>query len=400
MARSRRARREWSDGLPPELLGVVLLHLPCLADRVCFAAVCPAWRSAARGLAPPRQLPWLLLPSPDATSFFTPQSGATRRLYLPGSVRGTRFCGSHNGGWVAAAADAWGGYAAVNLLSGARVPLPNRIRVVHPFKIRGTSPCEHPMLLRMVTFSAAPTSADCLAAAHISSACNIAFWRPGMDAHWLAYRHQTGVIEDIIYRKSEVKQGFHVLTNTEDLLVYAASSDQNAPLEMTCVRYRFEKRVDYNYNQSGFSVSRYLVESRGKLLMVLREYSVGRGVGRCTWVFRIFEMVLEILPHVQGAKASWVELRDLHGRALFLGRGCSMAFEVSQFTGLQEGVIYYLDDTSFDISLVLSSGGKFSSSDMGVYAMAMRKIRLIRGEARRFPHEFTSECSPPVWLLH
>uniref|UniRef100_A0A8R7RA31 Uncharacterized protein n=1 Tax=Triticum urartu TaxID=4572 RepID=A0A8R7RA31_TRIUA len=41
MPRARRPRREWSDGVPPELLGVIFLDLACLADRVCFAAVCP-----------------------------------------------------------------------------------------------------------------------------------------------------------------------------------------------------------------------------------------------------------------------------------------------------------------------------------------------------------------------
>ncbi|OEL33110.1 hypothetical protein BAE44_0005872 [Dichanthelium oligosanthes] len=397
MARGRKSRIDWSTYLPRELLRVVLLHLPCLIDRVYFAAICRAWRSAARGEGPPRQLPWLVLPFPGAASFFAHQIGRTRRLNLPESIHGARLCGSHDGSWVAATSEAWRGYAAVNILSRVKVPLPNRIRVFHPLIVSGTScPSEHPMLIRTVTFSAAPTSAHCIAAAHISSACNIAFWRPGMDAYWLGHSHELSVVEDIIYCRSLVKQGFYVLRDTEDLLVYAVSSDQIAPLElMPCVR-RFEKRMDYNHIKSGFSVSRYLVESRGKLLMVLREYSV-RGVARCTRVFRIFEMV-ETLPRGQG-KASWVELLELHGRALFLGRGASRAVEVSQFTGLQEGAIYYLDDTSFDISLVLSSGGMFSSSDMGVYSMARNK-KLTRDEARRFPHEFASECSPPIWLLN
>ncbi|KAF8675813.1 hypothetical protein HU200_047303 [Digitaria exilis] len=400
MARRRKPCRDWSTGLPPELLGLVLHHLPCLIDRVYFACVCRAWRSAAKDEAPPRQLPWLVMPSPGKTSFFAQQTGCTHHLRLPEGIRGARLCGSHDGGWVAAAGEAWGGYAAVNIISGVQVPLPNRISFFHPFTVRGNGcRCKHPMLLRTVTFSAAPTSANCIAAAHIASVCNIAFCRPGMDEHWLTLSQELRAIEDIIYCRSLPQQGFYALRDTEDLVVYAAAnavaiSNKSTPLVMSFVHHRFEKRVDYSLNRPGSSVSRYLVESRGKLLMVLREYSM-RAMKRCTRVFRIFEMA-EALPHGQ-AKASWVELHELQGRALFLGRGSSRAVEVSQFSGLQEGVIYYLDDACFDISLVVGSGGKFSSSDMGLYSMAMNK-RLTRGEAGRFPRRFASECSPPLWL--
>ena len=44
----------WQD-LPPELLRLVILHLPSHAGRVRLSAVCHSWRN---GAAPP--LPWLL----------------------------------------------------------------------------------------------------------------------------------------------------------------------------------------------------------------------------------------------------------------------------------------------------------------------------------------------------
>uniref|UniRef100_A0ACD5VRK5 Uncharacterized protein n=1 Tax=Avena sativa TaxID=4498 RepID=A0ACD5VRK5_AVESA len=218
MPRPRRPHRPWSD-LPLDLLAMVLLNLTCLADRVYFSAVCRPWRSAAapaRSLdAPPRQLPWLLLPCPAAPSFFSLHSGATRRLYLPENVRGARLCGSHDGGWVALAFDQWRGYAAVNLLSGARLPLPDRLRTNLP-SMQGSSACEHHMVIRTVTFSDAPSREGCLAAAHVSSAFNIAFWRPGMDRYWIAYGLPMDVIQDMIYYKNGLKEGFHVLSGTED----------------------------------------------------------------------------------------------------------------------------------------------------------------------------------------
>ncbi|KAK8453291.1 hypothetical protein SEVIR_5G261401v4 [Setaria viridis] len=190
------------------------------------------------------------------------------------------------------------------------IPLPNRVRIIHPFTIRGYYSCEHPMLIRTVIFSDASTSPNCLAAAHVASTCNIEFYRPGMDAHWVALCQEPSVIEDIIYRRSLVEQSFYVLTNIEDLLVYSIISATNTPLEMTCVERMFEKRMDYNINKPGFSASHYLVESRGKLLMVLREYSI-RSVKRFMRMSMIFEMV-DALPHGQG-KASLVELQNLQG---------------------------------------------------------------------------------------
>ncbi|XP_037406106.1 uncharacterized protein LOC119268551 [Triticum dicoccoides] len=397
MPRARRPRREWSDGVPPELLGVIFLDLACLADRVCFAAVCRAWRSVARAVgAPPapRQLPWLLLPSPDKPSFFSLHSGAKRRLRLPESIRGARLCGSHDGGWVALAFEQWRGYAAVNLLSGATVLLPDRLRTAHPLAPQANTSCEHHMVIRTITFSGSPSAEDCLAAAHVSSASNIAFWRPGMKEHWITCGVAVAldVIQDIIYYENGLKQGFHVLSNTEDIVVYTPNSVEGASLVMSRSSYQIQKRADYrpdNLRRKSRTVSRYLVESRGKLLMVLRLARRGKNG------FRIFEMNLAVAP-AGGSEASWVELHSLPGRVLLLGRGCSRAVEVSQFNRLQLGSIYYLDDTSFDISLALSSGSKYSSTDMGVYG---RKTLNGARSVRRFPRKFTSEGSPPIWFM-
>ncbi|XP_047055248.1 uncharacterized protein LOC124661435 [Lolium rigidum] len=392
MHRPRGPRRPWSDGLPPELLRVILLNLTCLADRVYFSAVCRPWRSAASGLdAPPGQLPWLLLPSPAAPSFFSLHSGATRRLYLPEKVRGARLCGSHDGGWVALAFDQWRGYAAVNLLSGARVLLPDRLRTNLP-NLHGNGDCEHRMFIRTVIFSEAPSTKGCLAAAHVSSAFNIAFCRPGMDRHWVAYQHAVDVIQDMIYFKNKLKEGFHILSNTEDVAVYTPNGGPSAPLVMSRSSYQVQKRPDYK--PDNLNLSRYLVESRGKLLMVLRQLKECRDPkGSPTFRFRIFEMNHGIAPG-GGSVVSWVELQTLPGRLLLLGRGCSRAFEVSQFNRLEVGHIYYSDGTRFNISLALKSGSMHSSTDMGV---DVQKKLNRRKRTWRFPRQFTSECYP-IWF--
>ncbi|KAL6845348.1 hypothetical protein ACP4OV_024843 [Aristida adscensionis] len=136
-------------------------------------------------------------------------------------------------------------------------------------------------------------------------ACNLAFWRPGMDAYWLGCQYSPGVvIQDIIYCKSLVGKGFHVITDTEDLLLYHVITDSK---QMVYTRWTFVKRMDHHLIQPEHSVSRYLVESRGKLLMVLREYSNERGVARRTSTFRIFEIQLETSPHSDVISSLWVE---------------------------------------------------------------------------------------------
>jgi hypothetical protein len=375
---------------------MIILNLACLADRVYFSAVCQQWRSAARApYTPPRQLPWLLLPSPATPTFFSLHSGATRPLYLPEDVLGAGLCGSHDGGWVALSSDQWRGYAAVNLLSGERVPLPDRLRTNLPY-LNGSRACEHHMVIRSVTFSDAPSREGCLAAAHVSSASNLAFWRPGMDRYWIAYRTyriHLDVIQDMIYHKNELREGFHVLSDTEEVVVYTPNGgDPNAPLVMSRRSYHVQKRADYKPDgllHRSLNFSRYLVESRGKLLMVLRQLKWRRTIR-----FRIFELNLEIAPD-GSFEASWVELHALPGRLLLLGRGCSRAFEVSQFNRLDLGNIYYLDDTKFNIAMALFGGGKHSSTDMGVEA---HKILNRTDRTWRFPRQFTSECSPPIWF--
>ncbi|KAM0840566.1 hypothetical protein ACQ4PT_059575 [Festuca glaucescens] len=384
MPRAREPCCPWSDGLPPELLDTILRYLTCLADRVYFAAVCRVWRSAAQvHKALQCHLPLLLLPSPVTPSFLSLHSGAICRLHLPESVRAARLCGSHEGGWIVLASDQWRGYAAVNLCSGAMVPLPDRLRIPSA-RGRIDTTCEHHMVIRTVTFSGMPSAEGCLAAAHVSSASNIAFWRMGMERYWLACRRDVvDVIQDIIY----YKEGFHVLSSTEDVVVYAPKGDL---LGMSHTSYLMQKRTDYKPDRllpKGHSVSRYLVESRGKLLMVLRLFRPKQQRH-----FRIFEM--NLAGGGGGSEASWVELHALPGRALLLGRGCSRAFEVSQFDTLPVGNIYYLDDASFNLSLAWSNGRRYPTTFMGVY-----DFHKTDNMMRHYPRKSTSECSLPIWFI-
>ncbi|KAL6845349.1 hypothetical protein ACP4OV_024844 [Aristida adscensionis] len=375
----------WSD-LPSELLGIIVLNLFCLADRVNFAAVCRSWRSAAAEAPPPLQLPWLLfLRSADAASFLSLLAGATRRLSLPDGARGARLCGSHGGGWLAVTADGWRRNEIVNIFSRARVPLPELLRVPR-------LGIETRLIVRAVALSAAPTSPGCLAAALVCGTSNLAFLRPGLDTRWLAAEAIHG-LQDILYHDGEALQGFHAVTSQEVVAVFAQEGAPGAAaLAMARRFYRMQWSRRVPGASSAAGVTRYLVESRGRLLMVVRHFlSAEHGDGR-TSGFEVLEMEVQAQSD-GGHAASWVELDGgLDGRVIFLARGCSRAFEASQFGAFKEG-IYFLDDTSVDISLMLSSGSSFPCSDIGRYS-GREITRGIEG----FPSELQSVCSSPTWV--
>ncbi|KAK1632894.1 hypothetical protein QYE76_007209 [Lolium multiflorum] len=123
--RIKRSAAGWSD-LPDDLVGIVLSRIGASPrDRVCFAAVCRAWREAAPRHPVPAAAPMLLL------SPLQPARGGTRHLCGPAGrwafrvpsklAANKRFVGSHDGGWVAAVDDHE--LVIVNLFSGHQVPL-------------------------------------------------------------------------------------------------------------------------------------------------------------------------------------------------------------------------------------------------------------------------------------
>ncbi|CAM0877554.1 unnamed protein product [Alopecurus aequalis] len=85
---------QWS-GLLPDLLGKVISHLPHIADRARFRAVCRSWHSAVRLHVSPRQrLPWVVL---HDGAYLTPSDGGVHRLPLPKNTT----CVGSTGDWIA-----------------------------------------------------------------------------------------------------------------------------------------------------------------------------------------------------------------------------------------------------------------------------------------------------------
>jgi hypothetical protein len=84
----------WID-LPMDLLAGVIARLPFPGDRARFAAVCRAWRSAARQL--PSHLPWIVFPS----GTFCPAGQGAACFSIPGLPEDATCLGAAHDGWLA-----------------------------------------------------------------------------------------------------------------------------------------------------------------------------------------------------------------------------------------------------------------------------------------------------------
>lgn len=168
---------------------------------------------------------------------------------------------------------------------------------------------------------------------------DVMFWRVGS----LVGFYSAGLIcglpafEDLLYFDG----AFHFLTNTEATVVIRPQMyDKTGALQLqTPVMERRSFIIDRTNLYRSPIISRYLVESHGELLMVVR---YGRGRPLVTSEFRVFQMQ-QILDPVNGPRFIWVELDDLGGRMIFLSRGCSRSFDVSEFPGFSEGVYFKSD---------------------------------------------------------
>ncbi|PUZ56098.1 hypothetical protein GQ55_5G268400 [Panicum hallii var. hallii] len=225
-----------------------------------------------------------------------------------------------------------------------------------------------------------------------------AFWSEGSES-WFS----TGALldarpQDAIYHGGA--RAFFFVTSREDVVSFRPTYGWNNNVNLARVDYDMQPRGDYA-DDVGFleetglgTMRRYLVESRGRLLMVVRcfYYEGGR-----TEVIRVFEFHVKP-PAGNGQRpcATWKHLgTGLDGRMLFLGRGCSRSFEVARYNGFQESMIYFLDDGLVSVPSV-DDRTLYSFTDMGRYDMG--GIATAPWPVGLYPTR--SDNAPPTWWLH
>ncbi|XP_052157352.1 uncharacterized protein LOC127775080 [Oryza glaberrima] len=395
----------WEE-LPADVLRIVFSRVACRADRQVMAGVCGAWRRAvkvkvATGQPPrPRQLPCLLRPNGgDSSVCCLLCSGghgisvvhAAHLPQQPVDARHARFFGSHDGSWAFLASAQTSGHVLQKFGTDTIIPLPDFMDV------QGG---ESSSIVHLAaTLSHQPGHASCLVAAivktypiDVMSLRAVAFWR--MDHGTMASElHRTEIEamepEDIIFHKGVLL----VLTQQENLLAWIPEyTDEGRGVEMHGPEHRAcgKPRI---YNELAVQ-SRYLVESQNCLLLIVR-YREGHPTSS-TQELKVFQLVELEIPDENGimmTRYNWVELFSLFGEMIFLGRGCSRSYNVSNYPGFTEGV-YFLDDGSFYHADLLSHDAadqKYTCSDNG---------RWVNLQVDRcFPPEQSCSCSPPIWVL-
>ncbi|RLM69380.1 hypothetical protein C2845_PM17G05420 [Panicum miliaceum] len=414
----------WAD-LAADHLYEVLARVPCPVDRHRARLVCRAWRAAAAFDPPakppplPRALPWLLLPAP-----YLDPDGATRAVccvlsgcrvhhHLAVTPPRARCFGSHNGAWLFLHFRDTASHLLVNVRTG----------VVHHC-LPGV--LGNKLVALAAALSSLPREGDarCVAAAIVANVeaprqPSVLLWRVGAQRLRGAVQVQQSIavgvglgvdVEDVVYHR----RAFHLLTSGGHIIVCKPTVLQNGDLGAD-QELRFFLPSGRSDDQ--FVRARYLVVSRGELLMVVRFTPQPNQPTSEFMVFRVIEQqnsgdkahtdVDDAAADadadnaedggnnfvVQNRWSSWSELDTLGGRMLFVGHGCSRSYEVDQYPGFKHG-IYFLDDGEFyDAAVIFGNGNerRYPCSDNGKWS---------EGQIQRcFPRSDPSDHSAPVWLL-
>ncbi|KAL6906149.1 hypothetical protein ACP4OV_003756 [Aristida adscensionis] len=398
----------WPD-LHDDTLHEVVRRLPCRPDRDRMAEVCGPWHLAlARLPAPPPQLPWLLLPSDgvEPTRVACVIDGCVVRHRFT-AAHAARLLGSYSGGWLFVALEQTRGHALVHL----RTRDPQRsVRPIPDMLSRPGGQHPEKLVILAATLSSPPDRGDCIGAAIVatwdftSGPRQVVFWRMGdvvaVDAMLLAQGDPRLEAEDVVYFKG----AFHFLTVGEHLRV---CDPVDVEVERAKVKLDadhvcwFQPRPRVHSEGEGdlLESARYLVESRNCLMMVVRLRRRYPDPKFPTVGFKIYEVNRAEVTTDDGTKVleySWSELPSLDDRVIFVGRGCSKSYEVSEFVeaGIRAGV-YFIDDEGYfkDVSLLFEEQvyRLYPGSDNGKWSAG--------GIDHCFTAESCSNRSPPGWLL-
>ncbi|CAL5095395.1 unnamed protein product [Urochloa decumbens] len=347
--------------LPTDMVLEIFRRVPCAVDRVNMAAACRPWLALLADAPPaPPRLPSLLLPHADgATGVYCYLSGRRDHNELPGRrlfASGPRHFGSYDGAWSFLAYGQTHGHWLLNIGTGESLAAPDVLEDDDDEQIH------HGMV----------------ASCYVYVAPNAPPVEPGLEP------------EDVVFHRDS----FHFLTQGERILECTPVLDLDG--DLLAVVADLPRFQNGGRSYAEFVRARYLLESRGDLLMVVR---FAPDPHAPTSSFKVFRMLEQQKPDGAKKKASWCwsELDTLGGRMLFVGRGCSRSYEVDQYPGFKDGV-YFLDDGCFYDDEMMFRGDnerQYPCSDIGKWSEGPPPH-----VDRYFPEQGPSQNSPPTWLLH
>ncbi|KAK3156738.1 hypothetical protein QOZ80_2AG0111190 [Eleusine coracana subsp. coracana] len=355
------AASSWA-GLRPDLVCRIVRHFPCLAHRTMLLAVCRNWLRESPKIRLGPQLPWLLLPSSaDASQdpcFFCLLCRTTHRAVLPDDVRVARCCGSFRRCSLILALQQTDGYIIHKLEFGWRILLPDDL---------GTP---------------SPVDGHCMVV-HAAGA-----GRSARDEDSKVTLPRGRSIADALYYIGHDLDGFHVLTDDEEILVYLPERAPDGALTMRLVVYSFP-----THEVTPCAATRYLVKYADELLMVARIVTPDGW----TRAFHAYKLVPELPPEQGGHRVvSWVPMHVIPSGIIVLGRCCSRSYPTY---GIDFDGIYFLDDATSSEDAATrarepAATRRYPCMDMGWLPLLEHKIKRI------FPKRFPSESSRAVWVFH
>jgi hypothetical protein len=380
--------------LPAHVLYEIIDRVPCEVDRARLPEVCRDWRALGKLELPPR-LPWLVRPVAGGPELSCLLCGAEEIHHwrAPDEVRGARCFGSYDGRYIFVAHGGARGNILLNLRIGEPRVLPD-YAVMRPSS-RLYDSTTYPVVMIAATLSSEPEQDGCVGAAIVygepgaPNQRRLCFWRDGdshaVDPHVLFDgKMKKAEVEDIIHFDG----AFYLLTPAEYVYEMKPVLLPNGELKIEA-GHIFYFATPNHYDRE--VIGRYLVESRGELLMIVK-LSEAESPGQ-TGSFKVFRMrpLKTITETMIVVSCVWEEVLEMDRRIFFTARASSRAYELANFPSLLhlEDAIYFLDDLHESHQIQA-----FPCRDMGKWTMMPPIVRHC------FPPEVQdSDFSPLAWLL-
>ncbi|KAL5994429.1 hypothetical protein ACLOJK_024479 [Asimina triloba] len=355
---------DWG-GLPRDALEHIAKQLTFVVDYIRFAAVCKPWRSAAyENLRHrPRQLPFLLIRDPDGSTnargiySLVDKRLLNFRLPVPRAMR----CRGSSDGWLSLI-----GFdlsiTLFNPFSRKHIPLPPMNTIPNPFD---DMLCGDTFIQKVILSSDPSFTPNFLVVITYSCRAKLAFFRPG-DRIWNPIDCGLASFDDVLYHKGQ----FYAV-NCKGMVVICDLTSQKP--------YAVELPVPLV--QNSYLIKRYLVEWKGELLQIIREF---------IWEINDYDdeyrtASFEVYKLDLSGPMKWVEVTSLGNHIVFLGDNSSFSVSASDFPVSKRNCIYFTDD-HFE-QYEPTPQGFF---DVGVYNFEDRSIELC------YPID-NAEMPPPIW---
>lgn len=394
-------------GLQPDILGIVLHFLPCLADRARMRSVCRHWRASANGHVLPPPLPLLMLPGFKFSSLSDKGDlMPVRCVPVPKEVAADdlRCVGSFHG-WLVGVTpnkdrsdeynrDADGDCFLVNVFSRKVIRLPQLCHMRYNFPayssktlriINGSGEVYfrvndiYTMSLCNVALSASPDSrGKYIVAASSDHKCasKLALWQPGMISWHICAGVDIDGPRDLTFYLGKL----YVLQRYKIRLFAFEVGEDNGGLMVSRVKRCLSALPLHHPYQEGGAISCNMVVWRGELLLIIRHYSDNY---RDREVLKVEVFALDVNTNPYGL----TEIHSLNGDCIFVGLGGCKSFPAGLHHGVEGDHIYFVPDD-------------WKPYDTFVYSMRDGKMRsfAVKLLASEFDVDQLSRDFP-VWLL-